>query len=40
MDKAWQTNPVEWANNYLSDECEQWQALTQDDDEWQFWKEA
>ena len=40
IDKAWQTDPVEWANKYLSDECEQWQALTQDDDEWQYWGEA
>lgn len=37
IELAWQTDPTQWENKYLSDECEQWQALTETDDEWKYW---
>ena len=35
-DLAWETDPMTWENHYLSTECEQYDTLPEDDNEYQY----
>lgn len=34
---AWETNPTEWENSFLSSELEQYQVLDDTDSEYTYW---
>ena len=36
INKAWEIDPFQWPKTHLSDDCEQWECLTETDSEYQY----
>jgi hypothetical protein len=37
IEKAWETDPIKWEISHLSDECEQYDVIDSDSNEWHYW---
>jgi hypothetical protein len=37
IDKAWETDPITWEKSILSDQCEQYDAIDSDSNQWHYW---
>ena len=35
--KAWETDPITWETSQLSDECEQYDAIDNNSNQWFYW---
>jgi hypothetical protein len=37
IDKAWETDPITWEESILSDQCEQYDAIRSDSNQWHYY---